>query len=73
MSFYLGGGRKHGEGLRRISRGLRTRKECGKTGTLGLTQVGLQAEAKLLELFVIYTYRNNKDETDHKTIRDRKQ
>ena len=38
-----------------------------------LTQVGLQAEAKLLELVVIYTYQNNKDETDHKTIRDRKQ
>ena len=48
-------------------------KECGKTGTLGLTQVGLQAEAKLVELVVIYTYQNNKDETDHKTIRDRKQ
>ena len=31
VSFYLGGGRKHGEGLRRISREMRAGKECGKT------------------------------------------
>ena len=69
----MGGGRKHREGLRKILREVRIGKECGKTGMLGLTQVGLQAEAKLLELVVIYTYRNNNNETDHKTIRDRKQ
>ena len=50
-----GGGQKHGEGLRKISREMRIRKECGKTETIGLTQVGLQAEDKLLQLVVIYT------------------
>ena len=53
MSFNLGGGWKDREGLRKISREMRIGKECGKTGTLGLTQVGLQAGAKLLQLVVI--------------------
>ena len=53
MSFYLEGGRKHGEGLRKISREMRIGKECRKMGTLGLTQVGFQAGAKLLQLVVI--------------------
>ena len=56
MSFYyLEEGLNYGEGLRKILREMRSRKECGKTETIGLTQVGLQAEAKLLQLVVIYT------------------
>ena len=31
VTFYLGGGREHGKGLRRISREVRVRKECRKT------------------------------------------
>ena len=55
VSFYLGGGRKHGEGLRKVLREMRIGKECRRTETIELTQVGLQAEAKLLELVIIYT------------------
>ena len=64
VSFYLGGGRKHLEGLRKISREMRIGKECGKTETIGLTQVGLQAGAKLLQLVVIIpngTIRSERD------------
>ena len=71
MSFYLEGGRKHRKGLRRISRVMRAGKECGKTETIGLTKLVYKLKLKLLELVVIYTYQNNKDETDHKTIRGR--
>ena len=39
VSFYLGGGRKHGKGLRRISRGMGVGKECRKTETIGLTKL----------------------------------
>ena len=62
MSFYLGGGWKHGEGLKRILRGMRIGKECGKTGTLGLTQVGFQAGAQLLQLVVIIHNRTIRSE-----------
>ena len=55
MSFYLGGGQKHGKGLRRGSREMRVGKECGETETIGLTKLVYKAEAKLLELVVIYT------------------
>ena len=55
VSFYLERGRNHGEGLRKILREMRSGKECRKTEMIGLTQVGLQAEAKLLQLVVIYT------------------
>ena len=36
---YLEGGRKHGKGLRRVSREMRVRKECGETETIGLTKL----------------------------------
>ena len=39
MSFNLEGGRKHGKGLRRISREMRAGKECGKTERWDLTKL----------------------------------
>ena len=39
VSFYLGGGRKHGEGLRRISREMRAGKECGRRNDGILTKL----------------------------------
>ena len=39
MSFDLEGGRKHGKGLRRISREMGAGKECGKTEQWDLTKL----------------------------------
>ena len=55
VSFYLEGGRKHGKGLRKISREMRAGKECGKTEQWDLTKLVYKLKLKLLELVVIYT------------------